>query len=92
MNIDPNSILRTRDMNQVQRDIIGLVYSKIKNTPKSSAWNEFKETVIYKGRKFQIEMTYRFNDFFLEIQRLDHKEAPDKIIKPKYIHYSKGER
>lgn len=92
MNIDPSSILRPRDMNQVQRDIIGIIFQKIKNTPKSQDWSDFNEVISYKGRRFKVEMTYRFNDFFLEFQRLDYDEAPDKIVTPKYIHYSKGER
>lgn len=92
MNINPSSILRPRDMNQVQKDILGIIFVKIKKTPKSTDWSEFNEVITYKGRKFKVEMTYRFNDFFLEFQRLDYDEAPDKIVQPKYIHYSKGER
>ncbi len=96
MNIDPSSILRVRDMNQVQRDILKIIFEKVKNTPNGVEWNDFNQAILYQGKRFRVEAIYRFVDFvgtrMFQFQKLDHHEEEGVIIKPKFIHHSKGEK
>lgn len=86
MIIDPNSICRLKDLNPVQQDVLKLIYKKVKNYPKDDQWRSVNEVIFYQGRRFRVELTYRLNDFFLEIQKREIvEEEESKIIKPRYI-------
>lgn len=84
-NIDPNTIIRARDMNKVQRDILAIVYKQIKNLPQSKDFQDFDQVIFYSGRRFRIRMRYKHSDWFLTILKFEHEEEEGVIIKPKYI-------
>ena len=92
MQIDSNSICRLRDLNAVQRDILRIIYRHVKDTPKGTEWNQFDKIITYRERRFRVRLTYRLNDFFMEIDKFEHVDENEPLKKPSFIHWSKGER
>lgn len=94
MTIDSNVIIRTHEMSLVDREIMKLIFNKVRDDMKDSEWHDYNGVIVYKMNPLQVEVVYRFiyidNKLHWQLKKFEHKE-PSKIIKPKFIHYSKGE-
>lgn len=79
-------VVRLRDFPKLEAAILQKVYHLVKDVPKDGQWREFKGKVMVKGRPYDVNLTFRLDGQFMQIEKSHVENFEQKLILPASIH------
>jgi cysteine synthase len=69
-------IKRVKEMDELQQQVIKLMWADVKDTPDDGQWRKYEKLIIWQNMKLTVKCRFRLSNQFLSLQNmLIHRET-----------------
>lgn len=79
-------IKRTRDMSQLEKDVIKMIWADIKNIPDDQKWRSYEKKFTFEDKKYVVRCTFKLDNMFFTYKKFTISHDTQLIEIPQGMH------